>query len=184
MKICIDCGNEHPLSNFYKNKKMKDGHLNSCKYCRKEVDNKYKQINKIKLYKQTKDWKLRNKEVVNTYMKEYRLTNKDKISEVNKLWIETNKEKVRGYKNYINAQRRANKKCAFVKWADSKVIKNIYKKARELTLLTGIQHHVDHIVPLVNNLVCGLHCEHNLRIIPYYENCSKGNKLIEDIVYS
>lgn len=35
--------------------------------------------------------------------------------------------------------------------------------------------HVDHIVPLQSNWVCGLHCEANLRVIPGAENESKRN---------
>ena len=182
MKICITCKQEHSFSNFHKNKLMRDGYLNSCKYCQRISNNTYRLDNKTKLYKQAKDWKLRNKDIVNSYMKEYRINNKDQISITNKLWIDTNKERVRSYKNYVNAQRRANKKCAFVKWANHSEIKKLYIKARELTVLTGVQHHVDHILPLINKLVCGLHCESNLQILTYYDNCSKGNKLIEDIV--
>lgn len=34
-KICFKCGSELPLSDFYKHKKMSDGHLNKCKQCTK-----------------------------------------------------------------------------------------------------------------------------------------------------
>ena len=182
MKTCVKCNTEYPLSSFYKSKGGKDGHRTDCKYCCRESDNKYKEINKVRLYKQTKDWKLKNKESIKEYMIEYRITNKDKIQEVNKLWVEENRDRYRVIKNVCNAQRRATKKCAFVKWADNNKIKILYKEAQKLTLLTGIQHHVDHIIPLVNDLVCGLHCEDNLRVITALENITKGNKLIEDIV--
>ena len=64
-------------------------------------------------------------------------------------------------------------------WADLNAIKAIYKKASELSKSNGIKWHVDHEIPLKHPLVCGLHNEFNLRVIPARENQSKGNKLLE-----
>ncbi len=58
----------------------------------------------------------------------------------------------------------------------------IYAEAKELTKTTGVQYHVDHIVPLRGKTVCGLHVPWNLRPIPARENRQKKNRLIEELL--
>lgn len=102
-------------------------------------------------------------------------------------WREKNREKVRANnarylkKNagMICARKRANRHRATPRWANSKSIKKIYNEAKRLTKETGVRHEVDHVIPLKSPIVCGLHCEANLRVLPYIENHSKGNKLLE-----
>jgi hypothetical protein len=60
-------------------------------------------------------------------------------------------------------------------WANKQAIKEQYTLAKTLTEQTGIKHHVDHIIPLRHPLVCGLHTETNLRVIPAWENIQKSN---------
>lgn len=72
-----------------------------------------------------------------------------------------------------NAERRARKILATPAWADLSKIKEIYKSCP-----TG--YHVDHIIPLSSDLVCGLHVDNNLRIISAQENLQKSNKLLGD----
>jgi 5-methylcytosine-specific restriction endonuclease McrA len=52
----------------------------------------------------------------------------------------------------------------------------VYTLARELTITTGIQHTVDHIIPLRGKSISGLHCPQNLQIVTKSENSKKGNK--------
>lgn len=51
-KICIRCGEEKPLDDFYIHKRMADGHLNVCKSCVKLRMEKYRKenIEKIREY--------------------------------------------------------------------------------------------------------------------------------------
>lgn len=61
-------------------------------------------------------------------------------------------------------------------WADSESIKLIYRQAKEATEQTGIQHHVDHIIPLTGKLVSGLHVHTNLQVVKASENLRKHNR--------
>lgn len=56
-------------------------------------------------------------------------------------------------------------------------INSIYAEARRISRETGVEHHVDHIVPLKGHEVRGLHVAWNLRIVPAEVNLKKGNRL-------
>jgi 5-methylcytosine-specific restriction endonuclease McrA len=58
------------------------------------------------------------------------------------------------------------------------VIRNLYLSAMTLTKATGERYVVDHIVPLSNPDVCGLHVPWNLRVITQEENLKKSNKIL------
>ena len=61
-------------------------------------------------------------------------------------------------------------------WADMNKIKSVYIERDRITKQTGIPHHVDHIVPICGDKVCGLHNEFNVRVITEAENLKKSNK--------
>lgn len=68
-------------------------------------------------------------------------------------------------------------KKAMPKWANTFFIQEIYALARLRTKLFDLIFHVDHIIPLRGKLVCGLHVENNLQILPEKENLRKSNHL-------
>lgn len=79
-------------------------------------------------------------------------------------------------------RQKANSRCSRAKQARFKddFTKFITKEAHDLRVrrnnLTGIEWHVDHVVPLKGKDVCGLHLWTNLQVIPKLLNLRKGNK--------
>lgn len=100
-----------------------------------------------------------------------------------------NRERMRAnYKKYYEsgkhrwteqrARRRAQEKK--ILWSDAAAIKNIYAAAQKMRE-SGIKCHVDHIVPLKSNIVCGLHVLENLVIVDAFDNWTKGNRYWPDM---
>lgn len=79
-----------------------------------------------------------------------------------------------------NSLRRASKLKATPSWLteqDKLHFKCIYQVAAMRNKESDILWHVDHIVPLQGENVCGLHVPWNLQIITAEENLAKGNRL-------
>lgn len=80
----------------------------------------------------------------------------------------------------LSSKRRAQKLLATPQWLtkqDYIDIEQFYIDAKEHAWLSEEPLHVDHIVPLVSKVVCGLHVPWNLQILLQSINCKKNNKL-------
>jgi hypothetical protein len=60
-------------------------------------------------------------------------------------------------------------------WVDQKELLALNAEAARITKITGIEHHLDHIVPVSHHRVCGLTVPWNLRVMPYKSNLQKSN---------
>jgi hypothetical protein len=78
-------------------------------------------------------------------------------------------------KGKIGIIHRAQTKRATPPWLDLRLIAPFYKEARRKSRETGVLFVVDHIVPKISPIVCGLHVPWNLRVIHWRENVQKGN---------
>lgn len=133
-----------------------------------------------------------NRESVSSYRKEWAKKNSDVVRRIKLKHYEANKAKViarsaewckknRGVMNAALAKRRAKQKLATPAWANQFFIDEVYRLAGLRTKLTGYTWHVDHIVPIKSKTVCGLHVEHNLRVVPAVVNQSKSNRYWPDM---
>jgi hypothetical protein len=171
VKCCSQCKTEKSVVDFGTDRSKKDGRCSACKLCvrRKAAEwaannPERKKANDAKLHKvryatnpekerqRRKDWRENNPEYFRTY-------------------VDNN----RGAHNARVARRDALKLKATPVWADQKAISGLYLTARQLTESARVEYEVDHIVPLRSRLVCGLHCDANLRIITKTENGAKRN---------
>lgn len=59
-------------------------------------------------------------------------------------------------------------------WVNRDRLKTIHAWARFLTMTTGVEHVVDHIIPLNHPDVCGLTVPWNLRVITRAQNAAKS----------
>ena len=106
---------------------------------------------------------------------EYREAERVRSEEYRKENTELCLERCRPHYRKNKAKRRAAKLQRTPAWANEFFISEAYELAKLRTKLTGIEWHVDHIVPLRGKLASGLHVHNNLQVIPWYENLSKGN---------
>lgn len=100
-----------------------------------------------------------------------------RIENVAKVRTKANSAELRAYR----AARRAACRKATPTWANAFFIQEAYRLAKLREKVCGGKWHVDHVVPLKSALVCGLHCEANMAVIPALHNHAKGNRTWPDM---
>ena len=191
MRVCDfpDCGRKHHAKGSCLFHYIRKWNTDNPNYQRNRVAKYYIENRERILQKaiiNNKIYYSKNKDNIKRKVSEYVKQNKHKVYKRIKEWSQKNRDKCRYYaKNYYRnnpekavekcALRRARKLSATPAWANDFFIQEIYHLAKLRTKHTGFKWHVDHIVPLKSKLVCGLHWEKNLQVIPAYQNISKCN---------
>jgi hypothetical protein len=158
--------NKERLSNLNKEYRLK----NKEKIKQYYLINKdyFKKINQSEKYKQVKRlYRLKNEKFIREISRNYYIKNAEKIKQYSKEYRLKNPH----FKKSHCAKRRAIKLKATPKFANLNKIKEIYKNCPK-------GYVVDHIVPLQNKIVCGLHVEWNLQYLTKSENSSKCNRFV------
>lgn len=90
-KRCSKCGVEKPLSEFYLNRRAKDGHQYKCKVCHKKVANDYVRRNSKAQTEKTNAWRRRNRD---RYLARRRVNrDKDRANASYRAWYERNRDR-------------------------------------------------------------------------------------------
>jgi len=188
MKRCSKCGQVKLFSDFCGHRRMKGGRYSRCKVCKSEDAKAYRAANLKLVRGRSLQWYENNREKALTNTKLWRTRNPEKTPAAWKRWSRANHQHLVDYRKR-NAwrqlahvrTRQASKLKATPEWANRFFMEEAYHLARIRTDMLGFPWDVDHIVPLKNPIVCGLHVEHNLQVIPELENIKKGNRRWPDM---
>ena len=192
MKKCNKCKIDKLLTNFYANKRMKDGYNSFCIECHKKDNQSRKKLKrqdpefKAKELDYKKEYRSKTTDQHKEYMKKWHKKNADQQTEYRKQYRQDNPEYFKEYnivnKHKVNAKtrkRQASQLQRTPKWLtenDFWMIEEAYELATLRTKLFGFPWEVDHVIPLQGRLVSGLHTPYNLQVIPRTENRSKNNR--------
>ena len=156
-KVCGNCGEEKLLSGFIKKKRTrKDG---SFYYG-------YNSMCKLCKNRSCKTYKKDNPDVI----KSYRAQAHVKAARSERSRIRDIRKSSNAVPNWLTPEMK-------------KQIRDIYMHMRDCRAVTGEEYHVDHIVPLKGENICGLHVPWNLQVLPADVNMSKSNSFDEDTPY-
>ena len=169
MKFCRHCKKEFE-SPDWRRKYCGPECASSCRIiAARENAKKWSAQNPDRVRANVKRWRGANPDLVATYRKGWAERNPEKAKEIarraSQAWSLENPKRRNAYQN----QRRALKIMACPPWVGKEELSQIYEGCPK-------GHHVDHIIPLKHDLVCGLHVPWNLQYLSPEGNRRKSNK--------
>jgi hypothetical protein len=147
---------------------------------RAAIDKAYYDRNKAAFSEKNKTYYEKNKEAIAENGAVYREENRDAVR---------NRQRVRYSKNSAELRARSSETRAaraqrVVNWgrdyqmATREKERELHELCVELKAMTSESYSVDHMIPLMGRLVCGLHVPNNLQVIPEALNRMKINKFV------
>lgn len=188
---CAECDRERSRARYAANKQQ---YKENCKAWRAANPDLY-QANNRAYYAATRDAHIasarasyeKDKEGAKERIKLWAQSNPEKRAAIRRRWDELNREQRRasakatrmadpGKELAKTRKRQAVLAQRLPAWADDAAIRTIYREAARLTKATGVEHHVDHDIPLRGRKVSGLHVHNNLKVVTADVNLKKGNR--------
>ena len=170
------------LTMYYTGKPCKHGHIaqrlvvnGTCYDCIKLRVSKWQQENPDKVKQSHEAWVKRNPGVANERRKKWYAENLDRHNEQMRKY-HADRPHLRAV---LSSKARASQLQRTPSWLtddDWWMIEQAYEISKTRSLVTGLDWHVDHVIPLRGRNVSGLHVPANLRVIPAKINLKKGNK--------
>jgi len=184
---CPKCHEAKDEASFSLNKLALSGRFSYCKKCESGRLRKYYQDNRERRIEAIRKYHSEHREISALKRKEWRQNNLEKSRASARLHYVKNKTTYisratkRDKDHPIERNARYLARCAAKRtskplWANNFFIMEAYRLRKLREKICGGKWHVDHIVPLKSPIVCGLHWEGNLQVIPGAENFSKSNK--------
>jgi hypothetical protein len=172
--FCSKCGVAKGADAFHKDASRASGLRSQCKVCVMA----WRKQNSARLVAYYKEWRARNPAAARAQRARYYYAHREARVENVLKWQREN----RGAAAAKSRARSAAKLKATPAWADLELIELVYVETAALNRdgRRGVLH-VDHIVPLRSNRVCGLHVAHNLQLLSPSENSSKSNRYWPDM---
>jgi hypothetical protein len=200
-KVCAGCDKYHKKviterlkqqGKYYHGKPCDKGHTlkfsanRTCVECsanrlteeeRKEYKKKYYSKNYQKISEYNKKYEANNRELINRRRREWHANRSPELKEKHDKYLQQYRKDNKAKHAARNSRRRKAIELATPDWVNYQSIIDVYIQRENKSREDGIVYHVDHIAPLINNFVCGLHVPWNLQVITAKENMSKSNKL-------
>ena len=161
LKQCSICNDwKVRFEEFHKSNRSFDGRVAACKRCDKQRKSNWRTQNPER-FKALVDNRYQQKKGDISHLFRERYANDP----------EFRKQKLVDF--YLREERT---KRATPPWVRRQDLMLFYMDSQKKTEESGVQHHVDHIIPIKHELVCGLNVPANLQVITAEENLRKSNK--------